>query len=197
MTTFLLIRHAAHDAVDLRLVGRLPGFELGEFGRAQAERLAARLGAANLETVCSSPRTRAQQTAQAIGAQANLPVETVDDLDEVDFGRWSGRLFSQLNDDPSWEAWNRNRAAAATDGGERIIDIQKRICGVIERFGASAQRGAIALVSHAEVIKAAVCRYLGLSFEAVFRFEIAPASITTLELDASGAKLIALNERIA
>ena len=50
------------------------------------------------------------------------------------------------------------------------------------------------LVSHADVIKAAVCHVLGLGIDAWPRFDVAPASITTLVIGEWGAKVVTLNE---
>ncbi len=53
---------------------------------------------------------------------------------------------------------------------------------------------ALVLVSHADVIKAAVCHFLGMPIESWTRFDIGPASITTVVTGDWGAKLIGLNE---
>jgi broad specificity phosphatase PhoE len=53
----------------------------------------------------------------------------------------------------------------------------------------------IGLVTHADVIKAAVCRSLGLPFDMLHEFEIAPASVTTLVSCGRGFRVVRLNER--
>ena len=55
--------------------------------------------------------------------------------------------------------------------------------------------GTVTLVSHADVIKAGVCRYLGLPFAHLHRFEVSPASITTLAVGDWGGAVLALNRR--
>jgi probable phosphoglycerate mutase len=50
------------------------------------------------------------------------------------------------------------------------------------------------LVTHADVIKSAVCHVLGLPADCCFRFEIDPASVTVIAAGDWGAKLIRLNE---
>lgn len=51
-------------------------------------------------------------------------------------------------------------------------------------------------MSHAEVIKAAVCHVLGISTNASESFEIAPASVSTIVVGEWGAKILNLNERV-
>jgi probable phosphoglycerate mutase len=55
----------------------------------------------------------------------------------------------------------------------------------------------IVLVSHADVIRALVCRVLGMTFANFSRFEIGPASITRLLFGGWGGKLLSLNEGAA
>jgi broad specificity phosphatase PhoE len=52
------------------------------------------------------------------------------------------------------------------------------------------------LVSHADVIKSVVSWHLGLPVEGWARFEIAPASITTLVVGDWGGKILAMNEAV-
>ena len=69
--------------------------------------------------IFSSPLKRALQTAQIIGESRKAPVEIVEDLQEVDFGRWEGLTWEQARQqDPEiykrWllNRWRRRRLAA-------------------------------------------------------------------------------------
>ncbi|MFN3352102.1 MAG: histidine phosphatase family protein [Brevundimonas sp.] len=192
MTRVHLIRHAMTDAVGVRLCGRAPGVSLNTQGRAQAERLAARMRARPVAKVLSSPRERALETAGPVAAALKAPVEPSPALDEIDFGEWTGRSFEALEDDPAWIAWNSHRGSAAPPGGEAMAEVQSRLSGLFD--GLRADAGEVIAVSHADVIKAAVCAALGLSVDNLHRFDIAPASVTTLRLHADGATLESLNE---
>ncbi|MBB5751537.1 histidine phosphatase family protein [Prosthecomicrobium pneumaticum] len=196
--TFLLVRHAAHDDVGRYLAGRRPGVRLGVEGRAQAARLGARMRRERFGRILASPRERTQETARAVAEAAGIDtVETAAALDEIDFGRWSGHDFETLDEDPDWRRWNEDRGHAATPAGETMEHVRFRIVSVMERLQAEGAAGAVVLVSHADVIKAAVCDVLGLPLDRIDRFDIAPASITTVVAGAWGAKLIGLNEVVA
>lgn len=196
ITTFLLLRHAAHDNVGGFLAGRMPGVVLGEAGRAQAERLARRLRPERIDTIFASPRERTQQTAQAVAAACGLPMTTAEELDEIDFGRWSGQDFEALQQDPLWQRWNAVRSLIRTPGGETMLDVQRRVLGLMERLVEARGGQCVALVSHADVIKTAVLHHLGLGIDAWPRFDIAPASITRLVIGDWGARLLGLNETV-
>ena len=197
-TTFLMVRHAAHDNVGGFLAGRLPGILLGPDGLAQAERLAQRMRRERFSAIVSSPRERTRQTAQAIAdACGSGPVTFDPDLEEIDFGHWSGKTFDELNQDGSWAAWNAERATAATPAGETMEAVKARVLRCMTRLRGSFSDQTIVVVSHADIIKTAVLCHLGLPTDAGSRLEISPASITTIVAGDWGAKLWQLNETIS
>jgi len=198
-TTFFLLRHAAHDNLGGYLAGRMPGVHLGEAGRAQADRLALRMRREAMDAIHVSPRERAQETATMIAAACGVrQVVTEPDLDEVDFGNeWEGKEFASLERDPAWRMWNSVRSLARTRGGESMLDVQRRAMGVLERTALCYVDATLAIVSHSEVIKAIVSQVLGLPIDAWSRFEVAPASVSTVVLGDWGAKLLSLNEVVA
>lgn len=193
-TTFFLLRHAAHDNVGGFLAGRSPGVRLGEDGRAQAARLAERMRRESFDAIYASPRERAAETAAAIAQVAKVPVERAEALDEIDFGSWSGKDFDTLNTDPAWRRWNELRSLSRTPGGETMLDVERRVFGFMESAAQRFPDGAVVLVSHADVIRAAVGHVLGLAVDLWLRFDIDPGSVTTVIMGEWGARVIALNE---
>lgn len=192
--TLFFIRHAAHDDVGRFLAGRSEPVTLGEAGREQASRLAERLRQEEIAEIYTSPRTRTRETAAAIATACGLgPPKASEALDEIDFGHWSGKDFGSLNGDPLWRRWNTTRSLVRTPGGETILEVQSRVFRLIEGLLETGDGKRIALVSHADVIKAAVSHVLGLSPDTWPRFDIAPASVTTLTVGNWGAKVFTLN----
>ncbi|MEZ2224025.1 histidine phosphatase family protein [Rhizobium sp. RCC_161_2] len=193
--TFFLVRHAAHDDVGRFLAGRMEGIALGQAGRAQADRLGQRMKREEIGAIYTSPRERTRETAAAIAAACGLgPPRIADALDEVNFGEWAGKTFDILNGDPQWRRWNDVRSLTRTPGGEIMLDVQRRVLGLIETLSNAGSGKRLALVSHGDVLKAAVCHVLGLPIDAWPKFDIAPASITTMAIGDWGAKIITLNE---
>ena len=90
MTTLLLVRHGE---TDWNADGRLQGHTdrpLNDFGRLQAQRLAAGLEDEELEAIYSSDLSRARETAEIVGGRLGLPVVLEPDLREKDWGTWEG-----------------------------------------------------------------------------------------------------------
>jgi broad specificity phosphatase PhoE len=193
--TMFLIRHAAHDNLERFLAGRLQGFSLGPAGKAQAARLAQRMTREKIDAIYTSPRERTRETAEVVASVCGLRTPTaVEELDEVDFGSWSGQTFDTLNADEHWLRWNTVRSHVRTPGGESMLDVQRRVLLLIEELGHRNGDKRLALISHADVIKAAVSWILGLPIDAWPKFDISPASITTVTMGDWGAKVVTLNE---
>ncbi len=196
MTEVLLVRHAAHAELGQILTGRRDGVELSESGYLQTVALAERLRRGALAAIHSSPRRRAQETAAAIATRAGLPVEIAPALDAIDFGDWSGKSFAELSGDPSWRRWNELRGSSRPPHGESMAEATARIVAHIERAARRYADDRVALVSHCDVIRGAVAHFRGLSFDDIFGFDIDPASITTVRVDADGARVVSLNEKV-
>jgi broad specificity phosphatase PhoE len=76
-----------------------------------------------------------------------------------------------------------------------MIEVQARVVGLLERLSGQYGEQVIALVSHADVIRSAVCHYLGIPLDFWLRLAVEPASITTLRISDWGAELLGLNDR--
>lgn len=199
MTVFFLLRHAAHDNVGGYLAGRMPGVRLGEAGRAQARRLGERMKRERFAAIHTSPRERTQETAEAVALASSIAqVEVAPELDEIDFGdAWSGKDFETLNKDGRWRRWNQVRSLTRTPGGETMLDVQHRALGLMERLAAQYASATLVLVTHADVIKAIISHVLGLPVDAWNRFDIDPASVSSIVSEEWGARVLTLNEAVA
>jgi broad specificity phosphatase PhoE len=182
MTTVLLIRHGHTDVIGRRLAGRLPGINLSGTGRAEAADLAQRLATTPLAAVYASPLERAVQTAQPLARAHGLDVTCAPGMAEIDFGEWTGRTFDELETVAAWRRFNAQRSTAPVPGGESALDVQSRIVRTLEELRLRHRRQTIAVVTHLDVIRTAILHCAGAPLDNYDRFEVAPASITALEL---------------
>jgi probable phosphomutase (TIGR03848 family) len=193
-TTFLLIRHATHALQGRVLVGRTAGVNLSPEGRGQGESLAARLAALGIAAIYASPRERAAETAALISERLGPAPRIEPALDEIDFGEWAGRSFDALEAEPLWSPFNRLRSVTRPPGGETMLEVQARVVAFLEGCRARHSGETVAVVSHGDVLKAALLHYLGMPLDHFLRFEIDPASLSILELADWGPRLLRLNE---
>ena len=195
--TLYLIRHAPHDHLGHILSGRTPGIPLSDDGRGQARRLAAALSARRFAGVWSSPVQRARETAQEIVAGRGLGVRIDAALDEIDFGAWTGKAFEALAADEEWGAWNTARGEAQTPAGESMTAVQARVTDFARTVALAHSGEAIALVSHCDVIRAALAGWLGLPLGNALNFDVDPASVSRVAIGDWGARVLSINEVVA
>ena len=136
-----LIRHG-ETASNAARVLQYPETPLSETGLGQARRLGERLRAHPFARILVSDYARAHQTAEAVSATTDVPLDVTPLLRERNFGNLRGRPYAELADegiDPfadgyappggeTWEAfyqrvadaWHHVREAAATAEGSDI-----------------------------------------------------------------------------
>ena len=193
-TTVAFVRHALTDAVGRIRAARTPGVHLSAEGRRQAAALAGRPEAASLAAIYSSPLERALETAAPLAAAAGLEVRTCEGATEVDFGEWTGRTFTELETDPRWRAFNTARSVTPPPAGESMHDVQNRILRVVQDLRARHPGRTVAVVSHADVIRAAVCLFAGIPIDMCSRLEVRPASISTVRLGEDWISIAGIGE---
>jgi probable phosphoglycerate mutase len=186
-----------HTDYGERFTGRADGVSLNASGEAQARALGKLLASEPLAAVYSSPRERARATADAIAEPHGRSVDTVEALDEIDLGDWTGKRIVDLEGTPDFICWNEQRAVASPPNGETIVSVADRVEGFARATVDKHAGKIIALVSHADVIRALVARCLGLDFNNMLRFEVGPGSVSRLLFGNWGSKLLALNEGAA
>lgn len=193
--TIHLVRHGEHDLSPGLLAGRTPGVALSERGIAQARRTAERLArAGGIAAVYASPLERTARTAGILGKRLGLAVETVDSLAEIDFGDWTGRSFAELDEREDWRRWNHFRSGTRPLGGETMAEVLARALGFIEDLIRGGPKGSAVLVSHCDVIRAVLAHYLGMPQDLLLRLEVAPASVSTVEIGPWGPRILRINE---
>lgn len=181
MCTVLLIRHAEHPLIGHALAGRNSGVHLSDEGRAQALAVAKAVADEGIVCIQSSPRLRCVETAEALAEAFDLPVLIESPLDELDYGDWNGASFAALDHDPAWHVWNSERSRAQVPGGETMAEAQARIVDHLQQAQRRYPGGVIAMVTHAEIIRAAMLYFAGQPLDAWQSVEIAPASVTRLQ----------------
>jgi probable phosphoglycerate mutase len=180
MTTFVLVRHAESIAARGAIAGRTPGLHLTADGVADAARLVDRLSTLALDAVYSSPTQRALETAQPLARGRGLLLRIDEALEEVDYGYWTGKSFDDLADDDQWRAWNAHPGDMTAPNGESIVDVQRRVVTAMRRVCGDHPDGTAVLVTHGDVIRAAVAHYLGMPLDLSRRIEITKTSATVI-----------------
>lgn len=194
-TTILLIRHGENEWTEShKLAGRTAGVHLNDYGRLQAKALGQRLAKVKLNAIYASPLERTMETAQAIADHHQLKVKTRPNILEVDYGDWTGEAVKKLAKNKSWPVIQFYPTGAGFPGGETMYQMQARMVQEVNKLVGKHPGQIIAVVGHADLIKAAVAHYLGVHFDLFQRIVISTASITTISFSPMGPRIVGLND---
>lgn len=147
-TTVHVMRHGEVYNPEKVLYGRLPGYNLSDRGREQAQSAADWLAPKDITYVVASPLERAQQTAAPIAAVHGLDIDTDESLIESwnDFeGKRVAPGDGALRDPRNWP---RLRNPRKPSWGEHYDDIAPRMIGALHRARVKAAGHEAVCVSH-------------------------------------------------
>ena len=195
MAVFHLLRHGEHGLLGRVLAGRMPGVGMTERGRAEIAAQAERLAGEKIAAIYASPLQRTRETAEIVAERLGLPIGFRDDLIELDFGEWTGATFDSIRADPRWQAWSTQRSLATIPGGESMRAVQQRVVATVVELNERHPHETVLLVSHGDVIRSALVFLLGMPLDFYNRIEIGQGSISTVRIDTSGIRILALNVR--
>ncbi|MDN6246277.1 MAG: histidine phosphatase family protein, partial [Corynebacterium casei] len=194
----VLLRHGQTQmSVDKQYSGHTD-IELTERGQKQA--LAAAQAIANrgieFDVIVSSPLKRCQQTAQAAAQALGFDeVETVEDLIELDFGKWEGESFDEVGkrDSDRLQEWMTDSSVSCPDG-ESLQQLHKRVRKVRKELQERYAGKTLLVVTHVNPIKSFIRQALdgnAAVFEKVF---LGVASISDVEFWSEGSLVRCVND---
>lgn len=191
--TIYLLRHAVTAATGTKLGGRTPA-PLSDVGRGQAEATRDHLAGVDLKAIYASPLPRTTETAEIVARPHRLRVRPAEGVIEVDYGRWTDRPLRPLFKHKLWPVIQHTPSLVTFPEGESIRAMQERAVTAIEEIAARHDGKRVAVVSHADVIKALVACYAGMPLDSFQRIMVAPASVTVIATG-KGARpsLVSLN----
>jgi len=147
---------------------------LSDVGAQQVQQLAARIGRYAPTALYSSPLGRALSTAEAIKETTGLDIVTLDDVREMNYGRWEGCSFLDIrrDDHEIYRRWVADPDEPCP-GGESHNDVRRRMLRAIESIDSPRP----VIVTHGTAIRIGVCALLDLPLTSSRRFAQNNASI--------------------
>ncbi|NDL68322.1 histidine phosphatase family protein [Anaerotalea alkaliphila] len=185
-----------HGETQWNIEKRMQGHKnspLTEQGRLQAQWLSDRLYDTNIDLVLSSPLERALTTSEIIVCDRDIEILAVEDLREINLGSWEGRLVEELEveyPEQHGNFWN-NPKRFVPEGGESFQELKERVARFINHLLAEHGEKDILVVAHGVVIKS-MLNLLHQEGDLEKFWEgpyIAPTSLSTVHLDASGFRV--------
>lgn len=143
----------------------------------------------------TSPLKRSQETAALALYGLGCGVRIDSDLREIDFGRWEGLSFDQINkqDPVAVKRWVNDFMGFEFPGGEAISRFAERVEAVGTRIIESHEEH-IVIFSHGGVIRFLICILLGLSPENHLLFKVRTGSVTAIDIFEKKGVLVGIND---
>lgn len=171
-----LVRHGETEWNVLDKICGRTDVPLTENGKRQAAALAEKLRDIPFDRIIASPLTRAQQTAGAVAALHNLPIETDVRLIEQNYGIYEGlNRFDEnfLN--------NKRQFAFCYPGGESMMQVAARTYALVEELGEKYPNETILLVCHGGVCRVLRTYFLDMTNDTFFRYAAENCSFETFD----------------
>jgi alpha-ribazole phosphatase len=145
--------------------------ELSPEGVRQAELVNAALRTQPLAVIYSSPRRRCLQGARILAIERSCPVETIDAIEELNFGEFEGRSYEEIAAEypDLFQQWMAQPTKFHFPGGESLEQMWKRVTNAARILRERHTGESIAIVTHGGVIRILLAEALGLPPGNIFR----------------------------
>jgi broad specificity phosphatase PhoE len=164
MTTVYLVRHGQTAWNKEEVFRGRADIPLNETGRKEALLTGQYLKVVKVDSLYSSPLSRAVETAEAIARYQGKEVQISDGLIDIDFGRWQGVSHEEVKEryGDLYRQWKDTPHLVRFPGGESLEDVRERALRVIHEVITDHTSETLVMVSHRVVNKTGLCGLLGL-----------------------------------
>ena len=182
-----LVRHGETDwNIESKIQGQTD-IALNERGRQQAEEFAARIagGDYQVDSIYTSSKRRALETARIIGAALKIEPKVQPGLEEICLGKWEGYTWKQVKELfwDEYQLWRDNRRYQEPPLGESYQQLLDRLLPAIREI-AQKERGNVLVVTHSAVIMTLLSYIYDTPFEDMAKnYKTGNAGIVELEVD--------------
>lgn len=144
------------------------------------------------DMIYSSPAVRTQQSAQMVSKMFKQAYEIVDDLTSRKCGEWNGLTYSQILEKypQGISEILSNLESNNNLSGESTVEFIARIKKVIDELVEKNDGNRIIIVTHPDVIQAAICAALDISADKMLKIYIRTGSVTQISYFENWASLV-------
>lgn len=191
----IFIRHGATVYTNQNRLYDLDDYPpLNEQGKNEIEKIAIWLKTrySNIDTIYTSSASRAVQSSRIIAKYLKKDFEILDNISERKAGIWGGLTFNQIAEKypDMYEQYQKNPCAFWPEGGESKIDLNKRVKETISPLIKKHYSKRIVIITHADVIQAAIATAIGIPSENQGRIYIPTGSATQINYSYDWASLV-------
>ncbi|WP_427339678.1 alpha-ribazole phosphatase [Caloranaerobacter sp. DY30410] len=176
----ILVRHGETQANIDKLYSGWTDFPLTDRGKEQVKNLLEILSKENIDTIYSSPLSRALVTAEIISKHIGKKIYVSEKLKEMNFGIFEGKSYKEISETYhlEWEKWINDNIKYRIPNGESLIDMYNRVTQFIDKL--KDKDGTFLLVTHAGVIRIVITYLLNLNIDEMWHFKILPGGLVEI-----------------
>jgi probable phosphoglycerate mutase len=133
------------------------------------------------------------ETAAPIAKLQKMELRQTNEFGEWYLGEWQGLSLDEAAQRNDWKRFHHYRSGVRAPGGDLMIELQARVIRQMECVSRRHQGKCIAIISHAEPIRAALAHFLGVALDLALRIEVSPGSVSVVEIDEWGPRVLCTN----
>ena len=197
MIKILLVRHGHVEGIlPERFRGRRD-VPLSELGRRQAAAVAQSIAAYwHPARIYTSPLQRCVQTGREIATACGLVGETLDELNDLDYGAWEWQTHEDVAArwPEQFELWHRTPQRMRFPQGESLPELAARAADALRVLLLSDADRTVVLVGHYSTCRVLLLQLLDLPLSAYWRLSLDPCGLSEIELCEHSTRVLRINE---
>ena len=189
-----------HGETNYNRTGRIQGggvdVPLNCSGIAQSLQFFFRYGRVPFQVIYSSPLTRAQQTVVPF-ADLGIPVRTMDELREIDWGSMEGKIPDDKADDcyhQTLKHWNGGRLDVNVCGGESAQQVYERQAPAATKILSAKGEGPVLICLHGRALRIFLAGHIRRDLSIMDRFPHSNLCLYRVRISDSGADILQFND---
>jgi phosphoserine phosphatase len=197
VTKILLIRHGHVEGISPERFRGRADLPLTNRGSAEAHAVAQRVASAWRPTkVYTSPMRRCIATGAAIAQACGLDAQTLDDLNDIDYGAWQSSSYEEIEAayPQLYSAWFATPHLVRFPDGESLQDLVARSADALRFVLGHHLDDTVVLVSHDSVNRALLLQLLDQPLSSYWRLAQDPCCINEIDLADRHIHVLRINE---
>ncbi len=196
MAKIYLVRHGESVANTKGIYqGQTYNTPLSVMGRKQAKALAEYFTDIKIDKIFASPLIRTKMTAQEVADIKKFEVFEIPEITETNHGEWEGleKKVILAKWPNAYQLWLTRPIEVKFPHGETFKETSRR---VLRWWNCTVKKDKnLLVVTHDNVIRIIVAKTLGLDFNNIWKFQLNPAAVTTIEVENGECRLLSLDEK--
>jgi broad specificity phosphatase PhoE len=197
VTKLILTRHGHVEGIEPERFRGRTELPLTALGESQAKAVAARIAAGwKPAAIYTSPMGRCVATAHPIAQACRVPAHVMNELNDLDFGTWRGKLHGEVRQaSPKLYAeWREAPQTVRFPEGESLQDLAARTAEALRLIVERHPDSTVVAVGHDNVNRVLLTQLLGLPISAFWLITQTPCCLNEFDIDGGMVRVLRINE---